>query len=87
MEENKKYYRAKKRVNAIREFYHHMAIYASVIALLFIIDISDGGNWWCYWPAMGWGILVVMNGVSVRTHGIFGHEWEERRIRQIMEKE
>ncbi len=87
MEENEKYYRAKKRVKAIREFYNHLAIYASVMTLLFIIDVSDGGNWWFYWPAMGWGIFVVMNGVSIRARNIFGHEWEERKIQQFMEQE
>ncbi len=87
MERDEKYHRARKRVKEIRGFYEHLATYASVITLLFIIDISDGGNWWCYWPAIGWGIFIVINGVSVRAQGIFSHEWEERKIRQIMEKD
>ena len=87
MERNEKYHRARKRVKGIRGFYHHLAIYVAVMLLLLIVDLSDGGNWWCYWPAIGWGIFVVLNAFSIRSHGVLSDEWEEKKIREMMEKE
>ncbi len=88
MEENEKYERAKKRVSALKGFYRHLTIYIAVMALLFFIDLADGGNWWFFWPAIGWGIAVVIHGVSVGFDiGMLGPEWEEKKIKEIMEKE
>ena len=78
--------RARKRVKALREFYIHLATYVVVMIVLFIVDYSDRGNWWVYWPAMGWGIAVVLQGVQVLKLGD-GSKWEERKIRQYLEKE
>ncbi len=87
MERNEKYHQAKKRVKDIRGFYHHLAVYVAVMFLFLIVDLSDGGNWWCYWPAIGWGIFVVLNAFSIRSHGVLSGEWEEKKIREIMEKD
>jgi fatty acid desaturase len=84
MAKNDKYKQAKKRVKALKEFYTHLAIYLAVIALLFFIDYSDRGNWWVHWPAMGWGVAVVIQGVSI---GVFSPDWEEKKIKEIMESE
>lgn len=89
MENNEGYQRAKRRVRKIREFYQHLVTYLVVNAFLFIINrLTDPGHSWFIWPLLGWGIGVVMHGFSVFAEGgIWGKEWEERKIQQILEKE
>jgi 2TM domain len=55
-----------------------------VILLLFVVDYQDGGNWWFYYPALGWGVAIVIQGVSI---GIFDSKWEDKKIKEYMEKE
>lgn len=84
MEQDERYARAKKRVAELRSFYSHLTVYVVIMAVLFFVDLRDGGNWWFYWPLMGWGIAVVFHALG--TFG-FGKRWEERKIKEIMEKE
>lgn len=59
-------YRARQRAKAKFGFYSHVAIYAAVILLLFFVNILTApGTYWVVWPLMGWGIAVVIHGVSV----------------------
>ncbi|MBZ9578715.1 2TM domain-containing protein [Patescibacteria group bacterium] len=83
-EQDKRYKRAKEQAAKLKRFYTHLTVYVVVIAFLFFIDWSDGGNWWFYWPAIGWGIAVAIQGASII---IFSAGWKERTIREIMEKE
>ena len=88
MMEDEKYERAKRQVSALKGFYGHLTIYVAVMALLFVVDIASGGDWWFYWPAIGWGFAVFLHGASV-GFGIrpFGTAWEEKKIKEIMEKD
>lgn len=54
------------------------------MVILFFVDRADGGNWWFYWPALGWGVFIVIQGSSI---GIFNPEWEDKKIKEIMDKE
>jgi len=83
-EQDIKYQKAKKRVKQIKDFYKHLLTYLAVIPFLFYIDWRDSGNWWVQWPAIGWGIFVLMQGLSILK---FDASWEERKIREIMEEE
>jgi hypothetical protein len=84
-----RYKRAKKRVNEIKEFYTHLAAFVCVNILVYIIDLTDNGNIdWAYWVTLGWGIGVVAHFFSVFGESIFlGHNWEERKIRQLMDED
>ena len=42
------------------------------------------GYWWVYWPIIGWGIFVVIHGFNVSR---IGKSWEDKKIKEIMEKE
>ena len=84
MEKDEKYLLAKKRVKELKGFYNHLVVYIAVITLLFIVDYQDGGNWWFYYPAIGWGIFVLIQGVNVSRIGM---DWEEKKIKEIMKKE
>lgn len=89
MTEEERYRAAKKRVEEIKGFYSHLFIYFIVNLALFFINLATApGKWWFYWPLIGWGIGIFAHGFSVfATSGRFGREWEERKIKEIMEKE
>jgi 2TM domain-containing protein len=84
-----RYERARKRVQAVRGFYIHLAIYLVVNLFLFAINmLSNSESIWFYWPLLGWGIAVVINGLLVfgpLAEG--GTKWEERKIQEYMEKD
>ncbi len=62
MTEAQKIARAERRVQAMTGFYIHLAVFVGVMALLFILNLTDT-NWWVQWPLLGWGA------------GILGHWW------------
>lgn len=82
--QEERYERARKRVKELREFYVSLAVYVVVMIALTIVDYSDRGNWWVYWPAMGWGLFVVLH--AFRVFGT-GGKWEERKIKELVERE
>ncbi len=86
MTQDERYERAKKRVKELREFYASLAAYVVVMIVLFIVDISDRGGWWVYWPAMGWGAFLLLHAFKVFGPGR-ASGWEERKIKEIMEKD
>lgn len=80
--------RARKRVAELKSFYGHLFAYVVVMIVLVIIDWQDWGNWWFYWPVMGWGVAVAFHAVGTfGAFGIFGRAWEERKIRELLEKD
>lgn len=89
MEEKECYERARKRVEEIKGFYIHLLVYVLVNLGLFLVNIlSSPHGLWFYWPLLGWGVGVVAHGISVfGLRGVLGPEWEERKIREIMDKQ
>ena len=86
MEQDERYERARKRVKAMRDFYIHLATYVVVMIVLLIVDYSDRGTWWVYWPAIGWGVAIVLQAFQVFGPGA-GSKWEERKIKELLERE
>jgi len=88
--EETKYQKAKERVEALRGFYIHLSVYVVVNLFLFLLNIITSPDvLWFYWPLLGWGIAIVVHALSV-FWGIgrpFGADWEEKKVREIMEKE
>ena len=90
MEQNEKYLRAKKRVQALKGFYIHLLIFVLVNMLLFVIDlVFSRDSIWFHYPLFGWGIGIAVHGLSVFKYGkgIFSEEWERRKIFEYMEEE
>jgi hypothetical protein len=89
MDDQERYERARRRVEAIKGFYIHLLVYLFVNAGLLLINLlASPGNWWFYWPLLGWGIGVAAHALAVfGAGGWFGKEWEEREIRKILDKE
>lgn len=88
MDDTEVYERARKRVHQIRGFYVHALVYALVNVLLAVINfVVSRGVLWFYWPLLGWGIGLFAHGVSVFGFGgLWGKEWEDRKIKDIVEK-
>ena len=84
---DRNYQKAKKRVKQIRGFYTHLATYVFVNTLLFLIDLmASPDTLWFYWPLLGWGIGIVLHAFYVFGFGRwFGPDWEEKKIKEIME--
>jgi len=86
--DSKAYERAKRRVDILKSFYIHLLVYVGVISMLVVIDFLDGENWWFYWPLFGWGIAVAIHGAVVFfAGGSIASDWEERKIRELMERD
>ena len=88
-EEEIRYERARKKVEAIKGFYVHLSIYLLVNLFLLLLNIlTSPDTLWFWMPLLGWGIAILAHGFSVFGVGrFFGPDWEERKIAEIMEKE
>jgi hypothetical protein len=86
--EDQKYQKAKERVKKLKGFYIHLVAYILVNSFLFLINIMTSPDiLWFYWPLFGWGIGVVMHAVYVLGFGPwFGPNWEDKKIKEIMEQ-
>ena len=88
MERNENYLRAKKRVANLKSFYIHLTVYFLVNLMLFLVNIiTDTSDLWFLYPLGGWGIGVAIHGLTTISLGNFGAEWEERKIKEYMEKD
>ena len=87
--EAERYYQAQKRVKEIKEFYQHLAVYALCNPIVIVVNLmTSPGYLWFIWSLMGWGIAIVLHGLKVfRFSPFFNRDWEERKIREILEKE
>ena len=87
MDEQTRYEEAKKRVEVIRGFYLHVVGYLVVNVALVIINLLTSPEYlWFIWPLIGWGVGLVIHALSV-FGGLWGKSWEERKIKEIMEKD
>ncbi len=89
MAEQERYEDAKKRVEELKGFYTHLFIYLAVNLFLFILNMLTAPDaLWFYWPLIGWGIGILIHGLSVFVlAGMFGKDWEEKKIKDIMSKD
>ncbi|WSO28064.1 2TM domain-containing protein [Chryseobacterium sp. MYb264] len=84
-DQDKAYERAQKRVKEIKSFYGNLISYCVVIPALIIINLATSPrNIWFIFPMLGWGIGLAAHGMSVFA---IGKNWEERKIREILEKQ
>lgn len=85
----KRYKLAKKRVEDIKVFYVHLAIYlVGVGVFIYLNYLSKTGFPWALFPIGGWGLGVVNHGAETfNFNPFFGKKWEERKIRKFMEKD
>ena len=87
--EAERLYRARKKVKEIREFYEHLTVFILVTIILIMINLlTSPGYLWFVWCVLGWGIGVVLHGLSLfNIPPFFGKDWEAKKIKEILEKE
>jgi len=89
-----KYLEAKKRVKKLKGFYIHFTIYVLVNLLIVFINVQNlkpGESYFKpenFFTLFFWGIGLLAHGMSVFIpQFVLGKNWEERKIRELMEKE
>lgn len=56
---------AREQDRAIAGFYTHFLIFVAVLALLAIINLVSGDEFWIHWVVLGWGAGIVFHGFQV----------------------
>lgn len=70
----------RRRVRGLR---HHVLVYLCVMAGLVIVATVGGRTGWVIWPAVGWGVAILIHAASVFGFDI-GREWEDRLVDHLM---
>jgi uncharacterized integral membrane protein len=93
-EEQIQYDKAINRVKKIKGFYTHLAVYIVINIIFVIVNIQNLDKGESYFQfknfstAFFWGIGLVAHGLSTFGGEIFfGSDWEEKKIKELMEKE
>lgn len=85
-----RYEKAKKRVEELKKFYGNLVTYVAINIILIIINlVTSPGTLWFYWVTIFWGIAILLHAsrVFILRGKFLGKEWEEKKIRELMEKE
>lgn len=84
------YEKARKRVQDKKKFYGNLGAYLVMSTFFFVLNfLTSPGNWWFYWPMLGWGIGVAMQYINVfgfPGSGIGSPDWEERELEKEMRR-
>lgn len=84
------YLRAKKKVENLKGFYWNLITYIVVIPILAYINYLTTWNEikWFWFPMAGWGVGLLLHAFSVfGTDKVFGSDWEEKKVKEFMDKE
>ena len=86
--EDKRYQKAKERVEAIKSFYGNLTAYCIVIPALAYLNYMST-NWpWVIFPAVGWGFGLLVHGMEAFGYNpLWGKRWEEKKLRELMERD
>lgn len=93
--QNDKLKRAKKRVEQIKGFYVHLAVYI-VVNLVIVGSVLIQRGWQSdtmhIWATLStpvfWGIGLAFHALHIfGINGILGRRWEEKQIRKYMEED
>ncbi|MCX7547262.1 2TM domain-containing protein [Xanthomarina sp. F1114] len=86
--------RARQRVKKIKGFYSHLLVYVVINLMLVVINVQNlepGESYFQYknfYTLFFWGIGLAIHGFSVFLPDfILGKNWEERKIRKLMNDE
>ncbi|MEO0570620.1 MAG: 2TM domain-containing protein [Bacteroidota bacterium] len=86
--EEKRYLKAKERVEQIKGFYGNLISYCLVIPFLWWLNYRTTDFLWAIFPTFGWGIGLFFHGMEAFGYNPFlGRRWEDRKIRELMEKD
>ncbi|WBU88702.1 2TM domain-containing protein [Cellulophaga omnivescoria] len=84
--DEKRYQRAKERVEKIKGFTYNLVAYCFVIPFLIWLNYQTTDFPWSVFPAFGWGLGLTAHGMEAFGYNpLFGKNWENRKIREYME--
>ncbi|QIE58137.1 Pr2TM family membrane protein [Rasiella rasia] len=86
---DKRLERAKEYVEKLKGFYVHFTIYLIFIPVFIYLNFQSNTNFpWAAFPIGGWGFGVLGHASEVfNWNPLFNKDWEERKIRDLMNKE
>ena len=85
---DRRYEKAKERVESVKGFYGNLLAYCIVIPFLALLNYKSTGFPWVLFPMLGWGFGLVMHGMGAFGYNpIWGKRWEEKKMRNFMEDE
>lgn len=71
---------ALRHVRKLKSFYRHVMVYALAVPSLFVINaLTSPGHWWAQWPALGWGLALLIKGIRLSSWPM-GPAWEKRQV-------
>jgi 2TM domain len=84
----------RRRVKRLAEFYRHLAYYVIVCVGLWVWNYyminaqpTRAIGWWSFFPIVGWGIGVVVHALTVFSPmGFFSLDWEEKKVRELLQR-
>ncbi|WP_298486811.1 2TM domain-containing protein [uncultured Maribacter sp.] len=80
-----RYLRAKERVQEEKSFYSNLTAYCLVIPMLGLVNFYTSGFYWVVFPALGWGLGLILHAMKIFGFNLFlGRNWEERKIAEYM---
>jgi hypothetical protein len=84
-----RYYEAQKKVTEIKKFYQHLTVYLLCNPIVIVVNLMTSPDYlWCIYSVIGWAIPITLHGLKAFEFSPFyNKEWEERKIREILEKE
>lgn len=86
--ERSRYEIARKRVEALKCFYTHLTIYLIFVVVFVWLNLTSSNFPWAIFPIAGWGLGVLGHASETFNYNIFfGKQWEERKIREMMNKD
>ena len=86
------YMRAKKKLDKLVGFYWHLAVYIIINAFIIVVIVANSDQGWfsfgTWATAFFWGIGLLFHFLGVFGPGfIFGKNWEEKKIKEYMDKD
>jgi len=83
-----RYKRALAKVKKMKNFYIHLTIYLIFVVVFIWMNFGSGGFPWALFPIVGWGMGILGHASDTFDHKLFfGRAWQDRKIREIMDKE
>ena len=77
----------KEKVENLREFYEHLAIYVIVNFFIYLTDIlNPSKDFELHKISILWGVFLLFHAAAVFFEIFFGADWEEKKIKQLINK-
>lgn len=75
-------------VREIKHFYSRLSTYLVVISLLLIINFMTNPSYiWAWWPALGWGIGIILHGLKTfKIINFWDAGWEKKQVEKRLGK-